>query len=272
METAISKLKHAKRIVVKVGTSSLTYSTGQIHLRQIELLARVLSDLRHEGREVVLVTSGAVSVGRSKIGLLEKPKTLREKQAASAIGQSELMSIYSKLFSEYGCDVAQVLLTKNVIEDAQRKQNAITTFNTLLEWGVVPIVNENDAISTEELQFGDFGDNDTLSAMVASLIDADLLIILSDIDGLYSADPHKDNRAKLIGEIDEITDELFEIAGEAGTSRGTGGMATKLKAAKAVMPRGINMVIANGGQPAVIYDILEGKQVGTLFKGQKPAI
>lgn len=264
MQTPIARLKQAKRIIVKVGTSTLTYSTGRIHLRQIDLLARVLSDLCHEGREVVLVSSGAVGVGMSKIGLSEKPKTVREKQATSAIGQSELMSIYGKLFGEYGRDVAQVLLTKNVIEDEQRKKNAVTTFNTLLEWGVVPIVNENDAISTEEIEFGD---NDTLSAMVAELIDADLLIILSDIDGLYNADPHKDSHAQLIGEIDEITDDLFQIAGSAGSARGTGGMITKLIAAKTVMAAGINMVIANGRHPSVIYDILEGKQVGTLFKG-----
>ncbi len=265
MQTAIAKLKNAKRIVVKVGTSTLTYSTGRIHLRHIELLTRTLADLCHEGREIILVTSGAVGVGMSKIGLSEKPKTTREKQATSAIGQSELMSIYGKLFGEYGCDVAQILLTKNVIEDEQRKNNAITTFNTLLEWGIIPIVNENDAISTEEIEFGD---NDTLSAMVATLIDADLLIILSDIDGLYSADPHKSEDAYLISEIDEVTDDLFEIAGSAGTNRGTGGMTTKLIAAKRATEAGINMVIANGQDPSIIYDILAGKQTGTLFKGR----
>ena len=268
MQSSIARLKNAKRIVIKVGTSSLTYSTGRIHLRQIERLARTLSDLCHEGREIVLVSSGAVGVGMSKIGLSEKPKTTREKQATSAIGQSELMSIYGKLFGEYGCDVAQILLTKNVIEDEQRKKNAITTFNTLLEWGVIPIVNENDAISTEEIEFGD---NDTLSAMVATLIEADLLIILSDIDGLYSADPHKDEAAHLIDEIEEVTDELFQIAGSAGSNRGTGGMVTKLIAAKTVTEAGINMVITNGQNPSVIYDILEGKQTGTLFKGRSIA-
>ncbi len=268
MQSSIARLKNAKRIVIKVGTSSLTYSTGRIHLRQIERLARTLSDLCHEGREIVLVSSGAVGVGMSKIGLAEKPKTTREKQATSAIGQSELMSIYGKLFGEYGCDVAQILLTKNVIEDEQRKKNAITTFNTLLEWGVIPIVNENDAISTEEIEFGD---NDTLSAMVATLIEADLLIILSDIDGLYNADPHKDEDARLIDEIDEVTDDLFQIAGSAGSNRGTGGMVTKLIAAKTATEAGINMVITNGQNPSVIYDILEGKQTGTLFKGRASA-
>ncbi len=266
IQSSISKLKNAKRIVIKVGTSSLTYSTGRIHLRRIELLARTVADLCHEGREIVLVSSGAVGVGMSKLGFNERPKTMREKQATSAIGQSELMSIYGKLFGEYGCDVAQMLLTKDVIEDPGRKQNTTTTFNTLLEWGVIPIVNENDAISSAELEFGD---NDTLSAMVATLIEADLLIILSDIDGLYSADPNKSSDASLIPEIEAVTDELFEIAGAAGTNRGTGGMTTKLIAAKTATEAGINMVIANGNRPAVLYDILEGKQVGTLFKGQE---
>ncbi|MBE7009924.1 MAG: glutamate 5-kinase [Ruminococcaceae bacterium] len=269
MQSAISKIKHAKRIVVKVGTSTLTYSTGRINLRRIEQLSRALADLSHEGREIILVTSGAVGVGMSKLGLAERPKTTREKQAASAVGQSELMSIYGKLFGEYGCDVAQILLTKNVIEDEKRKNNAITTFNTLLEWGVIPIVNENDAISTEEIEFGD---NDTLSAMVACLVQADLLIILSDIDGLYSADPHKSEDAKLIDEIDEITDDLFRIAGGAGSSRGTGGMSTKLIAAQRVMENGIPMIITNGQRPAVIYDVLDGKRVGTLFNGKRQEV
>lgn len=265
MKTSIKRLKEARRIVVKVGTSTLTYSTGRINLRRMEQLSRTLADLCHAGREIVLVSSGAVGVGMSKIGMTEKPKTVREKQSCSAIGQSELMSIYGKLFGEYGCDVAQVLLTKHVVEDEQHKKNTIITFNTLLEWGVIPIVNENDAISAAELEFGD---NDTLAAMVANLIQADLLILLSDIDGLYNADPHRDENAHLIDEIDEITDDLFHIAGNSGSNRGTGGMVTKLIAAKNVMSAGINMVIANGQNPAVIYDILDGKRVGTLFKGQ----
>lgn len=265
MQSAISKIKNAKRIVIKVGTSTLTYSTGRINLRRIEQLSRTLADLSHEGREIILVTSGAVGVGMSKLGFSERPKTVREKQASSAVGQSELMSIYGKLFGEYGCDVAQILLTKNVIEDEKRKNNAITTFNTLLEWGVIPIVNENDAISTEEIEFGD---NDTLSAMVSCLTQADVLIILSDIDGLYSADPHTSEEAVLIDEIDEVNEELFNIAGGAGSNRGTGGMTTKLIAARTVMEQGISMVITNGQHPASIYDILDGKRVGTLFKGK----
>lgn len=269
MLSTIAKIKNAKRIVIKVGTSTLTYSTGRINIRRIEQLSRTLADLSHEGREIILVSSGAVGVGMSKLGFSERPKTVREKQASSAVGQSELMSIYGKLFAEYGCDVAQILLTKNVIEDEKRKQNAITTFNTLLEWGVIPIVNENDAISSEEIEFGD---NDTLSAMVACLTKADLLIILSDIDGLYSADPHKSDDAELISEIEEVTDELFRIAGGAGSNRGTGGMHTKLIAAQRVMEEGISMIITGGQKPAVIYDILDGKQVGTLFKGRKQEV
>jgi len=265
MQSAISKIKNAKRIVIKVGTSTLTYSTGRINLRRIEQLSRTLADLSHEGREIILVTSGAGGDGMSKLGFSERPKTVREKQASSAVGQSELMSIYGKLFGEYGCDVAQILLTKNVIEDEKRKNNAITTFNTLLEWGVIPIVNENDAISTEEIEFGD---NDTLSAMVSCLTKADVLIILSDIDGLYSADPHTSDEAVLIDEIDEVNEELFNIAGGAGSARGTGGMTTKLIAAKTVMEQGISMVITNGQHPAAIYDILDGKRIGTLFKGK----
>ena len=269
MLSTIAKIKNAKRIVIKVGTSTLTYSTGRINIRRIEQLSRTLADLSHEGREIILVSSGAVGVGMSKLGFSERPKTVREKQASSAVGQSELMSIYGKLFGEYGCDVAQILLTKNVIEDEKRKQNAITTFNTLLEWGVIPIVNENDAISSEEIEFGD---NDTLSAMVACLTKADLLIILSDIDGLYSADPHKSDNAELISEIEEITDELFRIAGGAGSNRGTGGMHTKLIAAQSVMKEGISMIITSGQRPAVIYDVLDGKQVGTLFKGKRQEV
>ncbi len=265
MQSLKRNISGAKRIVVKVGTSSLTYDTGRINLRAIEHLARTLSDLCHEGRELVLVSSGAVGVGMGKLGLPERPKTVREKQASSAVGQSELMSLYSKFFAEYGCDVAQILLTKNVIEDTKRKENAITTFQTLLSWGVIPIVNENDAISTEEIEFGD---NDSLSAMVACLIDANLLIILSDIDGLYDKDPHKAEDACLIPEVTEISDTLLEAAGGAGSNRGTGGMLTKLSAAKTVTQNGIDMVIANGKNPQIIYNILENEEVGTLFKKQ----
>ena len=221
MPKASEELKNTKRVVVKVGTSTLTHDTGHINLQRVETLVRVLADLRNSGKEVVLVTSGAVGVGRGKIGFSDSGHGTKEKQAYSAIGQSELMGIYGRLFSEYGCSVAQILLTKNVLEDAVRKENAINTFAKLLEWGVIPIVNENDVISTEEIEFGD---NDTLSAVVASLIGAQTLIILSDIDGLYSADPRTDSTAKLVELVEEITDELLSTAGGAGSKRGTGGM------------------------------------------------
>lgn len=255
--------KKYKRVVIKVGSSSLTYDTGRINLRFIELLSRTISDLRHEGRDMVLVSSGAQSAGMGKLGLSEKPKDIKGKQAVAAVGQSELMSIYDKLFGEYGCDVAQMLLTKNVLEDKTREKNAINTFNTLFDWGVVPIVNENDTISTEEIEFGD---NDTLSATVANLVKAELLIILTDIDGLYDKDPRTNTDARFISFIDEITPELYECAGGAGTKRGTGGMTTKLRAAEIAMAGNVETVIVNGANPAVIYDVIEGKCVGTKFK------
>jgi len=255
-----------KRVVVKVGTSSLTYDTGKINIRQVELLSQVISDLNHSGCEVVLVSSGAVGVGMGKLGLTKRPDTIQGKQAASAVGQSELMSIYGKFFAEFSCQVAQVLLTKNVLVEETLRINALNAFRTLLDWHVIPIVNENDVISTAELEFGD---NDTLSAVVAELINADILIILSDIDGLYDKDPGKFEDAKLVPVVTEITDELMGTAGEAGSERGTGGMVTKLIAAKKVMNAGADMVITNGKNPKAIYDILEGKNVGTRFVAKK---
>lgn len=255
-----------KRVVIKVGTSSLTYDTGNINIRQIELLSQVIADLCHSGCQVALVTSGAIAVGMGKLGLKERPKATPEKQAASAIGQSELMSLYGKFFSQYGKDVAQLLLTKNILDNEERKENAINAFNTLFEWGVVPIINENDVISTAEIKFGD---NDTLSDVVAELIEADILILLSDIDGLYDKNPAKYSDAKLINEVQEITDEVMALAGGEGTSRGTGGMVTKLIAAKHAMEAGIEMVIANGKDPKIIYDILDGNATCTRFIPQK---
>ena len=251
-----------KRIVIKVGTSSLTYDTGKINIRKIELLAQVISDLCHSGCEVALVTSGAIAVGVGKLGFEERPKEIPEKQAAAAVGQSELMSLYGKFFAEYGKSVSQLLLTKNIL-DEERKENAINAFNTLFKWGVVPIINENDVISTAEIKFGD---NDTLSGDVAQLINADLLILLSDIDGLYDKNPAKYEDAKLVPVVSEITDEIMASAGGEGTSRGTGGMVTKLIAAKHAMESGIEMVIANGKNPKIIYDILDGSAVCTRFK------
>lgn len=257
---------NSKRIVIKVGTSSLTYDTGKINIRQVELLSQVISDLCHSGCEVALVTSGAIAVGVSKLGFSERPKAIPEKQAAAAVGQSELMSLYGKFFSQYGKDVAQLLLTKNILDNEERKTNAINAFDTLFKWGVVPIINENDVISTAEIKFGD---NDTLSDVVAELIEADLLILLSDIDGLYDKNPAKYPDAKLVPEVYEITDEVMASAGGEGTNRGTGGMITKLIAAKHAMAAGIEMVIANGKNPKIIYDILEGNAVCTRFKPQK---
>lgn len=263
MRTSSEKIKNAKRIVVKVGTSTLTYDTGFINLRRVEKLARTISDLRHSGKEVILVSSGAVGVGMGKLGIKERPSCIKERQAMSAVGQGELMGIYSKFFSEYGCDAAQVLLTRDIVEIEVRRHNATNTLNTLLKWGVVPIVNENDTVSSDELEFGD---NDTLSAYVSELVSADLLILLSDIDGLYNKDPHKNADAEFIDEISEITEEIENLAGGSGTSRGTGGMMTKITAAKIATSAGIDMVIASGEKPEILYDILDGKKAGTYFK------
>ena len=254
--------KNAKRIVFKVGTSTLTYDSGKLNIRKIEALVRVLSDLRNSGKDIILVTSGAISVGVAKIGRSERPRALPHKQAMAAIGQCELMYLYDKLFSEYHNTVAQILLTPDVVDNPIRKQNAQNTFETLMEYGVIPIVNENDTVSTEEVEFGD---NDTLSAIVSDLVNADLLVILSDIDGLYDKNPKSFSDAKLIHTVDKITDEIRAIAGGAGTSRGTGGMITKISAAEKANGAGIDMIIMNGDDPYKIYDVLEGKQIGTVF-------
>lgn len=259
---ATSALKHAKRIVFKVGTSTLTYENGKVNIQRVEKLARVLCDLRNSGKDIVLVSSGAIAVGVAKLGRSDRPKALPHKQAMAAVGQSELMYLYDKLFAEYNNTVAQVLLTMDVMEHSLRKQNAQNTFETLMEIGVIPIVNENDTVSTEEVEFGD---NDTLSALVAELISADLLVILSDIDGLYDKDPKSGPDAKLIHVVEEITPEIKECASGAGSRRGTGGMITKLHAGEITAKAGINMVILNGENPYDIYKMLDGEPVGTLF-------
>lgn len=259
-------LGKARRIVVKVGTSTLTYETGKVNLTRIDRLSRILSDLVNQGKEVVLVTSGAIGVGVGKLNLLEKPKTIGEKQAVAAVGQCELMHIYSKFFAEYGHMVGQILLTRDVVEDEHRRENVCNTFENLLKRAIIPIVNENDSVSIEEIKnITNFGDNDTLSAVVASIIKADLLIILSDIDGLYDCDPRSNSNSQLISVIDEITAEIEECAGGAGTQRGTGGMATKISAARIATEAGVNLVIANGSDPAGIMDIINGEEVGSLF-------
>ena len=258
-------LSDANRIVVKVGTSTLTYDTGKLNLKRMDKLVRVICDMQNSGRQMLLVTSGAIAVGVDKLGLDGRPKETRGKQAAAAVGQCELMYVYDKLFSDYSRNVAQVLLTRDVVDDAHRKQNVINTFETLLEMDVIPIINENDTVAIDELDELVFGDNDTLSAVVASIVDADLLILLSDIDGLYDADPRADKNAKRIPVVREITDEIRALGGDAGTSRGTGGMITKISAAETAMAAHVDMVIANGENPELIYDILDGKDVGTIF-------
>ncbi len=260
-----SKFKNLKRIVIKVGTSSLTYETGKINIKKLESLVRVISDLRNRGIEVVLVSSGAVGAGVGKLNLAEKPSDIRAKQALAAIGQASLVSTYDKFFSEYGHSTAQVLLTKFILDDEERYQNTKNTFETMFEYGVIPIVNENDVISTYELEFGD---NDTLSAYIAELVEAEMLIILSDIDGLFDANPAENPNASLIPVVEKLNDEIYSLAGGAGSRRGTGGMITKLKAAEIVTPKGIDMIITNGASPERIYDIFDGNTVGTLFVGK----
>lgn len=257
------KLNSIKRMVVKVGTSTLTYENGKLNLGRIDKLARTIADIKNRGTEVVLVSSGAIGVGVGKLGLKERPTLTREKQAAAAVGQCELMYLYDKMFSEYGYKTGQVLLTRDVIDIPERKENVTNTFNTLLDMHVVPVVNENDAVSVDEIVIGD---NDTLSAVVSIITGADLLVILTDIDGLYDKDPRKNSDAIRISEVGEITEAIREISGGAGTTRGTGGMYTKVLAAERALEHGIATVVCNGDNPTILYDIIEGKDVGTLFK------
>ena len=267
---ARKRLKEAKRIVVKVGTSTLTYENGNINLGRIEKLTRVLSDMINSGKEVVLVSSGAIGIGVSKLKLKEKPTEIREKQAVAAVGQCELMHIYSKFFADYSHVVGQVLLTRDVIEDDHIRQNVYNTFETLLDKGIVPIVNENDTVSIDEIEnIVKFGDNDQLSAIVAGLIKADLLVILSDIDGFYDSNPKENENAKLLEEVEKITEELEECAGGAGTNLGTGGMITKLLAGKIAEKYDVDMVLANGEEPSILKKVIDGENIGTLFIGKK---
>lgn len=259
-----------KRIVVKVGTSTLTYENGKINLRRVDTLSKVLSDLRNRGFEMVLVSSGAIGVGVGKLGLSARPKTTREKQALAAVGQCELMFMYDKFFSDYNNMVAQVLLTKYSVDSDHQKQNVINTFDTLLGMGIIPIVNENDTVAIDELEGNNFGDNDMLSAIVSKLVNADALVILTDIDGLYTDNPRTNKDAVHIDVVEEITDEIMNMANGSGSSRGTGGMATKLSAAKYVTQAGIDCVVLNGENPEILYDVVDGvKGIGTLFKGNR---
>lgn len=261
------KLKDKKRIVIKVGTSSLTHpETGSTDLITLEKLVRELTDLHNRGKEVILVSSGAIAVGRKTIGMKERPTKLSTKQACASIGQARLMMIYQKLFMEYNQVASQILMTKNTLVNGENRLNARNTFETLLSMGVIPIVNENDTISTYEIQFGD---NDTLSAVVAALTQADLLILLSDIDGLFTDDPNKNPNAEFIDYVDHV-DAHFEQMGKGSASDvGTGGMSTKLKAARLATSAGADMVIANGKDMGIIHQIVDGEPLGTLFKANR---
>lgn len=250
------------RIVVKVGTSTLAHSTGCINIRHVEELCKVLSDLKNAGHEVILVSSGAIGMGMGKLSLKEKPSDMPTKQAAAAVGQCELMYAYDKLFSEYNHTVAQILVTGLDLEDPTRYHNIKNTMNRLLELNVLPIINENDTVNTDEISVGD---NDTLGAIVAVSMHADLLVLLSDINGLYTADPHTNPDAKLLTEVKEITPDIVALGGKSKSGLGTGGMSTKLSAAQKCVERGTDVVIANGSAPVVLYDIVDGKKVGTRF-------
>lgn len=255
------KIKSAKRIVIKVGTSTLTHNNGNLNLQRIKELVRVIVDLKNSGKDVVLVTSGAIGVGVARLKLESKPNDLKGKQACASVGQSLLMGIYDKFFSEYNQTIGQVLLTKHSVEISEMYENAKNTFNTLLNFGVVPIVNENDTVSTNEIKFGD---NDTLSAYVSNIIGADLLILLTDVDGLYDKNPSEQG-ARIISEVCKITDEIKMNCGNAGTERGTGGMLTKIKAVEIADNTNTKTAIINGNNPALVYDLLNGKTVGTYF-------
>ena len=254
------------RIVVKVGTSTLAHATGRLNIRHVEELVKVLSDLKNAGHEMILVSSGAIGMGVGKLNLPGKPSDMPTKQAAAAVGQCELMYSYARLFGEYNHTVAQILLTGEDIDHEDRRANFENTMFRLLELGALPIINENDTVATAEIKVGD---NDTLGGIVACCVKAALLELLSDIEGLYTADPRKDPNATLISVVEEVTPEVEALAGGAGSSLGTGGMATKLRAAKMVTAAGCDMIISNGEKPTYLYDIVDGKAVGTRFLGKK---
>lgn len=256
-----------KRIVIKIGTSTLAHKTGRLNIRRMENLVKVIADLQNGGRQVTLVSSGAIGLGMSKLGMQSRPTETRLKQACAAVGQCELMYIYDKLFGEYNITVAQLLLTKYNI-DSPRRQNVVNTFEQLLSRNVIPVVNENDTVAIDELEL-EFGENDTLAAHVALLCKADMLVILSDIDGFYDSNPKLDPNAKLIPVVNEINDDIRQLAGGAVSGLGTGGMITKLNAAEMTMAEGIDTVLLNGRNPKILYDLFDGKQVGTIFTADK---
>jgi glutamate 5-kinase len=260
------RLKDKKRIVIKIGSSSITHSeTGALNLTKLEILVRELCDLKNTGKDVILVSSGAIAVGRQAIGVHHRPKNLAEKQACAAVGQAQLMMIYQKLFGEYGHQAAQILMTKNTMINNLSRKNAQNTFEELLQLGAIPVVNENDTVSTYEIEFGD---NDTLSAIVAALVGADMLILLSDIDGLYTDDPRSNADARFIEYVEVLDEAMMHMGKGSGSEVGTGGMATKLSAAKIATAAGADMVIANGDDFHVIHRIMQGAEIGTLFKGR----
>lgn len=254
------------KIVIKVGTSTLAHQGGRLNIRRTTELCRVISDLKNAGHEIILVSSGAIGMGVGKLSLPSRPTDMMTKQAAAAVGQCELMYTYDRLFSEYNHIVGQILLTASDVKNEERHENFRNTLNRLLSLSVLPIVNENDTIATEEIAVGD---NDTLAAIVAESAGAELLILLSDIDGLYTADPRKDENATLISVVEELTEEIMALGGDKGSSLGTGGMRTKLTAAGIATASGCDMIIANGADPSVLYDIVEGKSVGTRFIGRR---
>ena len=260
-------ISEKKRIVIKLGTSTLAHKTGKLNIRRMTNLVRVISDLHNSGREIIMVSSGAVGLGAGKLGLPEKPKDTKTKQAVAAIGQCELMHVYDDMFAKYSVTVAQILLTKAIINNPSHCDNFMNTVEKLVDMGVIPIVNENDTIAIDELEL-EIGENDSLSALVAELSRADLLLILSDIDALYDDDPRCNPDAKPIPLVEKITPEIEAVAGGAGTSLGTGGMSTKITAAKIATNAGIDMVIMNGKDPEKLYDLFEDKEIGTLFKAR----
>lgn len=266
-------LKEVKRIVIKVGTSSITHKTGLLNLERIENLSRQIADIHNRGIEVILVSSGAIGAGMGKLNLKERPRTVPEKQAAAAVGQGVLIHMYQKTMSEYGKIIAQILVTKDDIVDRARFLNARNTIFSLLAHGVIPIVNENDAVATDELKYGNkIGDNDTLSALMVSLVDAELLVILSDIDGLYDSNPATNPNAMLIPEVHEITQDIIDMAGGSGSALGTGGMATKINAAQIATSTGADMMIADSSLDRVLYRLMEGEMIGTLFLRKDKAV
>jgi len=254
------------RIVIKIGTSTLTHANGSVNLRRIESLCKIISDMANAGSEVILVSSGAIGMGAAKLKLKERPRDIEGKQAAAAVGQCELMYIYDREFTSYNHTVAQILLTAPDLKCEDRHAKFTATMNRLLSLGVIPIINENDTVATEEIEFGD---NDTLAALVASSVEADLLVLLSDIDGLYTADPHKDPEASLIPEVYEITDEIRALGGGAGSALGTGGMVTKIRAAEIATEAGCDMIITNGAYPELLYNVMDGNLAGTKFYAKR---